>query len=264
MLQASLYMHADKVKWEARTKNDAAYCRTVTRSTLGTWFWSLEISCQLKDFMSDEPAVLDIEKHDTIPPRVWDKIWLRLDARLYALADNLTSTNSTHPTVVGEFGLYNPLGLEGRPTYTKSLANNLRKTRQRAALAAIAPPPREFLQSIPLAAPTDKVGTSGHRYASEACSPQDKTKSKGVPSTDHQLADILEDGETEYETLPEALPTQFKIGKKHLKVRYTGALRIPYQRLMSASAPNHGASKRPRQGGFPGRTQAWTSTLGGL
>lgn len=78
-----------------------------------------------------------------------------------------------------------------------------------------------YIQSIPVAGPIDTTIQSGHAYTTKnTTTPKTKPKTKGVAAdTDRgeQSPEIINNDQS-LASLPVALPTSYKLGKRHLKV----------------------------------------------
>ncbi|KAJ7118909.1 hypothetical protein C8R44DRAFT_878441 [Mycena epipterygia] len=210
----STFMDQSKIQWVPRNSNDWTYARTVSRSLGSTWLATT-------NRMSMANFFVYCIKPPTNPldfPRLFDDSWRVVDMALWELAKALDRTNG-RGTVAKKFGLFDPTGPE-RPSSIETMLKQIRlgETTERTPAAPTPRPRIDNIQSVP-SGPSPVV--SGHSYMADTVNirAKDKVKTRGAASATATAADEAgEEDEEEEEILPDALPNDFKIGKKLLKV----------------------------------------------
>jgi hypothetical protein len=155
-------------------------------------------------------------------PLTIDATWFATDQFLWEAAKKLDRPGQPG-RVAKEFGLINPND-PNRPTFTEFIFQSLdpRNTKTEAAKKPD-PAPSPYEETIPMAAPTDSVARSGHAFLSEKQNsiPKDKAKTRGKDGMTERVVteNPEDDGDNDQSSLPDSLPTGFKMGKKALKAR---------------------------------------------
>ncbi|KAJ6606315.1 hypothetical protein DFH09DRAFT_1269321 [Mycena vulgaris] len=209
-LPISTFMDPSKLHWVSRNSNDWAYARTIGRALGGTWLKTTNQLSMWNFFMCCVRPPTD----PLVFPRVFDDSWRAIDTALWEYSKTL-DRNSTRGTVATKFGLFDPADPE-RATSTETMLKNIRVQMAKRKPAASEPLPPQDVGPVPSA---PSAALSGHTYMTETkdMRPKEKVKTRGVASTDETAEDNNADEEEE-EILPDALPKDFKIGKKLLKV----------------------------------------------
>lgn len=110
-----------------------------------------------------------------------------------------------------------------RPSLVKvtKAPKKLEEQKQKQNITPLPREPLQFTPSFPIAGPADKAGMSGHKFAAENI-PSTKVKSKGIADPETVTSEMkgldITNPESEEANLLDALPSEFKVGRKHLKV----------------------------------------------
>jgi len=185
----------------------------ITHRCGATWShvtWSLSIMDSFPQFAGN---LLNM-------PHVFDAMWKKVDVLMWEAAKHLDNPGESG-RVAKMFGLINPHD-RNRPTVTKYIFRSLEPSRGRIeASTTPAPAPCSFVEAIPIATPSESIAKSGHAYvnAINENRPKSKKKTKGTatPGTPaNEQPDPVD--EVELDQLPFALPTQFKLGRRFMKV----------------------------------------------
>jgi hypothetical protein len=113
-----------------------------------------------------------------------------------------------------------------RPTFTEDIFKLLEAelaNQKTAALPSVIPTPHPFVSSTPVAPSAESTAQSGHAYltANKEAQPKKKMKTRSAPAENTETKkDDPSAGETVEveEALPIALPTEYKLGRRYLKV----------------------------------------------
>lgn len=212
------YMDPSKYSVVPTLMNTAWYdASRVTQSMGSLWSavtWTISMWDYLPQIVTGDPAML---------LQVFDTMWYQTDLTLWNAAKQLDRPGESG-RVAKEYGLVDP-NRSDRPTFFKFL---LASTREPPTLETTpAPAPSPYVEAIPTAAPTESAVQSGHAYLTETAQEKpkkSKKKTKGVATVDPQSLGtaVLDQNEAEpqgLESFPVKLPSEFKIGKRPLKVR---------------------------------------------
>jgi hypothetical protein len=160
-----------------------------------------------------------------LSPIAFDAIWNKADRILWAAAQSLDRPGD-HGRVAKAFGLISPNDAN-RPTFTENIyklfiASEASRQRETVAVATAAPKPKPLVQPVLVTTPIDSAVRSGHAFISETkhSRPKEKEKTRSTALLEEE-SEANEDGEFEgIETpqFPDVLPTEFKLGRKIMKV----------------------------------------------
>lgn len=208
---------------EERRGEDWGYAKTLMNSLGYTW---LGIVSQI----TLKPLGQTREQMENISPTQFDAMWKSVDNTLWH-ASILFDKSGQKGVSAKHFGLFNPND-PLRPTYGKYLFSFLDPANTRRlltdTLAASSPITPISPRITPF--PKDTFAQSGHSYIAESKDTEarqtQKVKSRGAPgfglqepsvqATAKQLDDTEDD--SEYLDFPDVLPSEFKLGKKVMKV----------------------------------------------
>jgi hypothetical protein len=162
--------------------------------------------------------------HPMHMPGAFDRMWYQADLLMWNAAKSLDRPGESG-RVAKQFGLVNPHS-PLRPTFTELIFKSLEpSTRAIKPATTPAPAPSPYVETIPIAAPTESAVKSGHAFVAESSEnrPKSKKKTKATAASsatpneepDH-VDEVKSDG---LENFPVALPTHYKLGKRLLKVR---------------------------------------------
>jgi hypothetical protein len=174
----------------------------------------------------------------------FDEMWLTFDTTFWALSGQLDRPGEAG-TVAKHFGLFNPAD-PGRPTLAKSLVKHPNPVRPKQVQVECTSVP-----VAPLAVPLNpeqnatERAKSGHSYISETQELRNKgkVKTRKAPETGHAEAippparNLFEDEEDAI-NFPDALPTEFKLGKKVMKVCFCLSSQILLSNFNQGLPPN--------------------------
>ncbi|KAJ7222193.1 hypothetical protein GGX14DRAFT_388026 [Mycena pura] len=173
--------------------------------------------------MSVEPLLLFIQLQQgprgfdgsvVIPLPLFNDMWGRVDDYLWNTAKKF-DRKGEEGRVAKEFGLFNPADPK-RPMASEFLLRSLDPELGLPMRPKTTPAP--YVQNIPVAGPGDSIVQSGYTYVTglfSGTAPKEKVKTRGEASAEEAPED--EEAE-ERRVLPEVLPSEFKIGKKVLKL----------------------------------------------
>jgi hypothetical protein len=155
-----------------------------------------------------------------VQPILFDKMWYDADLLMWNAAMALDKPNDPGQ-VAKVFGLVNPHD-PNRPTCMRACLRSYDRSRQLEAVTASAPAPPPRRNTDPSFPSAQTVAKTGHAYLAENRDnkPKDKPKTRGIATVevDEKELDSLADDEPEAEDLPLALPAEYKLGRRHLKV----------------------------------------------
>lgn len=149
----------------------------------------------------------------------FDKMWLTVDTTLWTLAEQLDKPGETG-TVAKHFGLFDPTDPR-RPTFAKSLFKYLNPAGPKQLQLESSPAVTQF--SVPLPAEQNAAARikSGHSYVVENQeSSKEKVKTRKAPEFGQAQVTprTLFEDEEDAVNFPDMLPTEYKLGKKVMKV----------------------------------------------
>jgi hypothetical protein len=175
----------------------------------------------------------EISMWDSIPqllghpihmPSAFDMMWYQADLLMWNAAKSLDRPGESG-RVAKQFGLVNPHS-PTRPTFTEFIFKSLEpSTRAIKPATTPAPAPSPYVETIPIAAPTESAVKSGHAFVAESSEnrPKSKRKTKATAassSTPNEEPDHVDEVKSDgLENFPVALPTHYKLGKRLLKVQ---------------------------------------------
>ena len=157
----------------------------------------------------------------TFPPDTFDAIWEKADGVLWRAALTLDRPNEPG-RLAKEFGLIDPSD-PNKPTFTDNLFRLFEASEaqhQQDTMTVPAPKPQPPTEAIPVATLTDSAAKSGHAFVAETqdCRPKQKAKTRGAAVSNDEYEASDDGDETEPEQFPCVLPTEFKLGRKLMKV----------------------------------------------
>lgn len=168
------------------------------------------IQHHLQDVARDLRQLID--GYPSNEPGVFEILWRKVDAALWKMACSYDRPGESK-RVARAFGLFDPYGPDW-PISKKRHSQLIPPSEpvDTPALATV-----QCVESIPAAAPSESASKSGHTYVKK----QKKVKTKG-PSSFEQVEPTEEGREQSsgLKTLPIALPTNFKLGKRLLKAMF--------------------------------------------
>ncbi|KAJ7891262.1 hypothetical protein B0H14DRAFT_2335711 [Mycena olivaceomarginata] len=213
-LRNATFIDPSKLHWLPRNSNDWSHARTIGRSVGITWLETTNRMSMADFFIRCTPWPSGPERE--MLPFIFDGLWLLIDTALWEFSATLDRSNGKE-TVAKKFGLFNPADPE-RPSAMKMISRQVGAHLSERLRLQYSPTQHSPSVHIPTAEST--VAASGHAYVSETqhLRAKEKVKTKGA-QLPHVPSDIDPASEEEAEEiLPDALPTDFKIGKKILKV----------------------------------------------
>ncbi|KAJ6497109.1 hypothetical protein C8R47DRAFT_1113871 [Mycena vitilis] len=233
------FIDPSQIRWLGRTSNDWAYARTINRSLGMTWLMTTNQTSFTGFFMRCVPWPTSGPEREKLP-FIFDDLWRLVDYTLWESSKMLDRPDAKG-TVARKFGLFNPADSE-RPTCVgkvikKAGAEAVERLQLRLKAKRVPEPSPANLP--PASEPTAAV--SGHAYVTETqhLRAKEKVKTKGTAVPEVPVANG-EAEEDEEEVLPEILPTEFKLGKKILKV---------FHRILQApDSPEDQGDDGPRMG----------------
>lgn len=154
-------------------------------------------------------------------PEDFDSIWSKADRILWDAAKRLDRKDEPGRVAKG-LGLIDPED-PNRPSFSFTLFKTFRDICQDEAEVAPATTSMPSAEAIPVATPVESAARSGHAYWSETKDnrPKEKTKTRGITVPDEIVIpedDAEDDGDGDSQQFPDALPTQFKLGRRQIKV----------------------------------------------
>ncbi|KAF7328969.1 hypothetical protein MVEN_02526900 [Mycena venus] len=179
--------------------------------------------------LSAEPLLKFIEAHQgpdglkinpksvpVIPLPLFNLMWLEVDLFLWLIAAQF-DRQGEEGRVAREFGLFDPNDPK-RPMASEFLLRSLDPELGIPVKPKTTPAPASYVQNIPVARAGESIVQSGFTYVSgsSGSAPKEKVKTRGAALAEKPKEDLEE--EEEPPVLPEVLPTEFKIGKKVLKL----------------------------------------------
>jgi hypothetical protein len=190
---------------------DASRVIEIMTETWNTVIWNISMGLVLPHISSG----------NHLPPGLFDKMWYQTDLLMWTSAMALDKPDEPG-RVAKEFGLVDPRD-PNRPTFTMQHLRSLQRRLEPATTPA--PEPARTLngEGTHLLTPSESVAKSGHAYITETKEnlPKAKTKTRGTAAPEVEVtecgvsvADELDDDEE----VPMALPTEYKLGRKQLKV----------------------------------------------
>lgn len=218
------WIRPDAVKYEQDHR--AAYqlpwghVSKLTRAQMETWrrpIWN--------NFSIQQLAVM--EQDPRVPPEMFnltcDHMWLEWDTFMWRLAQSMDKPDAPG-AIAKRLGLFDPQSSD-RLKFSKWFFPDLDPTRGEVKLlpATTPAPPRSrpYVETIPVATPTESAAKSGHAYASEVKDNGPKTKVKTRKDTTEAEAPAMAEPELvedRMENLPDFLPPRWTLGKKIMKV----------------------------------------------
>jgi hypothetical protein len=217
------FIDPSKLHWLPRNSNDWSHARTIGRSLGTTWLETTNRMSMADFFIRCIPWPSSGAEREKLV-FAFDGAWLLIDTALWELSGALDRSGDKG-TVARKFGLFDPADPD-RPTVMKVILKQVGAhlaERWRLRLPANPVPPPHSEKPVPAAAIAEStVALSGHAYVSstEHLRAKEKVKTKGS-ALPQVSVDVDATGEEEAEEiLPEVLPTDFKIGKKILKVDF--------------------------------------------
>ncbi|KAF8191563.1 hypothetical protein K438DRAFT_1935373 [Mycena galopus ATCC 62051] len=229
------FMDPSKLYWVDRNSNDWSYARTINRSLGLTWLQTTNRTSMADFFIRCIPWPSKVEREKL--PFLFDSVWHRIDLALWDFSKGLDRKGTTG-TVAKKFGLFDPADPE-RPTCMKMILKKVGALLSERARLRLEPSviPRPPAANIPTAAAKPTVAASGHAYVSETqhLRAKDKAKTRGTALHVHGTDCAISVVEEEEEDLPDALPNDFKLGKKILKASAPVLLRTAvFHRILQA------------------------------
>ncbi|KAJ7034669.1 hypothetical protein C8F04DRAFT_1100580 [Mycena alexandri] len=175
--------------------------------------WGMSIDSLLQ-FIQTTQGPKGLDEAIVIPVPLFNIMWGHIDTYLWTKAAGL-DRKGEEGRVAKAFGLFDPADPK-RPMASEFLLRSLDPDLGIPVKAQTTPAP--YVQNIPVAGPGDSIVQSGYAFVTGLLgkpAAKEKVKTRGEAST--------EDGEDseradELRALPEVLPTEFKIGKKVLKL----------------------------------------------
>jgi hypothetical protein len=196
---------------------------TVTISICNKWLHIIDRSLTIWTLLR-RMGPLFVTRTETFLPRDFDEMWRDADQVLWEAAKSWDRPNEPG-RLATEFGLVDPADPR-RPTFTEDIFRLLEAelaNQRMAAMPSVIPTPQPFVGSIPVAPSAESIAQSGHAYlaANKEAQPKKKMKTRSAPAIDTETEEddpsAGENVEVE-EALPVALPTEYKLGKRYLKV----------------------------------------------
>lgn len=178
-----------------------------------TQVWKMSVDPLLK-FVQDTQGPNGLNESMVIPLPFFNNMWAGVDTYLWVMAKNLDRKGEAG-RVAREFGLFDPADPK-RPMASEFLLRSLDPEMGVPVKPQTTPAP--YVQNIPVAGLGDSIVQSGYAYVSGllgGSGSKEKTKTRGPAAADDE--EEAEEAE-EVRALPAVLPTEFKIGKKVLKV----------------------------------------------
>ncbi|KAJ7074700.1 hypothetical protein C8F01DRAFT_1101528, partial [Mycena amicta] len=163
-----------------------------------------------------------------LEPEMFNDMWFQIDKLLWDKAASLDRPGEAG-RVASALGLLDPLDPK-RPVANLIF---LHAPEPIALPAAPRPIPAPYVPHIPLASSTQSSIQSGHAFVAGLLTTKEKIKTRGqAPSQDEDKDE--EEQEEEQQAIPELLPTEFKLGKKVLKL---------FHRILESEQKEHGPAK---------------------
>jgi hypothetical protein len=197
---------------------------TVTISICNKWIHIIDRSLTIWNLLR-RMGPLFVTRTETFLPRDFDEMWRDADQVLWKAAADWDRPNQPG-RLATEFGLVDPADPR-RPTFTEDIFRLLEAElakQEKAAMPSVVPTPQPFVGSIPVTPSSKSTVQSGHAYlvASKEVHPRTKVKTRSTPTVDAGTEEddpsARENVEDEEPILPIALPAEYKLGKRHLKV----------------------------------------------
>ncbi|KAJ7186783.1 hypothetical protein C8R46DRAFT_279785 [Mycena filopes] len=177
-----------------------------------TWEMSLET---FLTYIQDQQGAKGFDETVTIPVPLFNHMWSHVDAYLWKVAKSFDRPGE-EGRVAKEFGLFDPSDPK-RPMASEFLLRSLDPELGTPLKPQTTPARAPYVQNIPVAGPADSIVQSGHAFVAVAASvAKEKPKTRGEALVQEEEEE--EDIEKDVPILPEALPTEFKIGKKVTKL----------------------------------------------
>jgi hypothetical protein len=210
------FMDPDKLPKAAEEYWDRAgeVSRSI-REMEGVWHheaWKMSVDPLLK-FIQQQQGPKGFNDSVVIPLPLFNDMWGRVDAYLWNTAKKF-DRKGEEGRVAKEFGLFNPADPK-RPMASEFLLRSLDPELGIPVKPKTTPAP--YVQNIPVAGPGDSIVQSGYAYVTglfSGSAPKEKVKTRGESLAEEEPEEEAE----ERRVLPEVLPSEFKIGKKVLKV----------------------------------------------
>jgi hypothetical protein len=155
-----------------------------------------------------------------------DEMWLSADRLLWDAAKRFDRPEQPG-RVAKELGLISPYD-PNRPKFSEFIFRSLDPRNGKIEATNIpVPAPSPYKQTIPSAASTDSASQSGHAFLSDKQNsfPKEKVKTRGQNGTTEnaEMENSEDDGNEGPSSLADSLPTEFKMGKKCLKVHISSS-----------------------------------------
>ncbi|KAJ7186787.1 hypothetical protein C8R46DRAFT_1058034 [Mycena filopes] len=170
----------------------------------------------LVKFLQESNGSTRFDESIKIPVSVFNEMWGHVDAYLWEIAAAL-DRKGEEGRVARAFGLFDPADPK-RPLASEFLLRSLDPDLRVPVKPQTTPAP--YVQNISVAGPGDSMVQSGYAFVTgllgRSAPPKEKVKTRGE-TTSAEEGEDLERAE-ELRALPQVLPTEFKIGKKVLKL----------------------------------------------
>ncbi|KAF7290664.1 hypothetical protein MIND_01306700 [Mycena indigotica] len=195
--------------------------------------WQLSIDSILRILqMKAAPRGLTSDNIE-MPMEVFNEMWRHTDEQMWNMAASLDRKGEAG-RVAKECGLWNPRDPK-RPVATRYIFAEIElQIVQGVPLQPKTTP--VYTPNIPVAGPNESIVQSGHAFVSGTAETKVKVKTRTPGDASKQVEQVEK---VEQVTLPQHLPTDFKLGKKVLKL-FHRILEPPDDEKESADAPAKG------------------------
>ncbi|KAJ6482082.1 hypothetical protein C8R47DRAFT_583288 [Mycena vitilis] len=177
--------------------------------------WQMSVN-HLLTFIQEQQGSRGFNESVIIPLPLFNNMWHEVDGFLWDVAKAL-DRKGEEGRVAREYGLFDPADPK-RPMASEFLLRSLDPELGIPVKPKTTPAP--YVQSIPVAGPGDSIVQSGYAYVAGffggGSAPKEKAKTRGEALPEEEDED--EEKVEEARELPAALPQEFKIGKKVLKL----------------------------------------------
>ncbi|KAJ7764749.1 hypothetical protein B0H16DRAFT_1525636 [Mycena metata] len=177
--------------------------------------WGISID-PLLQFIQATQGPKGLDEGIVIPVPLFNTMWGHVDTYLWKQAAGL-DRKGEEGRVAKAFGLFDPADPK-RPMASEFLLRSLDPDLGIPVKPQTTPAP--YVQNIPVAGPADSIVQSGYAFLTGILgtpATKEKVKTRGETSTEDGDGEDSERAD-ELRALPQVLPTQYKIGKKVLKL----------------------------------------------
>jgi hypothetical protein len=236
-LSQACFMNPANFTWETKSNLTMVWGNASVVTTIISDAWlKVTSSLSMMDAWKEWHSWID----SPMMPMVIDSTWFQIDQVMWEAAKRFDRPGQSG-RVAKELGLINPYD-PNRPTFTEYIFSSLDPKHGTIEPAKTpAPAPSPFIESIRMATSNDAAVQSGHAFRAEKLDslpkPKIKTRGKDLPPDNMNIEDTNDD-DADRSTLPESLPTGYKLGKKVLKVPFISQCLISCIRNWSTDFPS--------------------------